>query len=156
MALLQTGDTAPNFTLPDENIKNHTLSEHQGQWVVLYFYPKASTPGCTVQACSMRDHLDDFKNQNIQIFGISPDSPEKLKKFSEKQELTFTLLGDESKKTLEAYGVWQEKSMFGNKYMGATRTTYIINPEGEIAHVIPKVSPKTHTDQLLKWFTQNT
>ncbi len=158
MSLLNIGDAAPNFTLLDGQETAVTLADTAGQWRVLYFYPKASTPGCTVQACSIRDNNDAFTKLNVLVYGISPDPSKKIAKFNTAEELdtpALTLLGDESKETLEAYGVWQEKSMYGRKYMGVARVTYIVNPVGKIAHVMPKVSPKTHTEDVLKFLQEN-
>lgn len=155
MTLLNVGDTAPTFTLPNADGENITLSDTNGQWRVLYFYPKASTPGCTTQACAIRDNMSELTKRNTIIFGLSPDPQKKLKKFEEDENLSFPLLGNESKETLEAYGVWQEKSMYGRKYMGVARTTYIIDPEGIIQHIMPKVKPTTHLDDVLKWLDEN-
>lgn len=149
------GDIAPDFSVPDQNGESHSLSQYRGKWVVLYFYPKALTPGCTVQAQAVRDHMADFSTQNAVVFGVSADETKKLKKFEEKHTLPFTLLGDTEHTMLEAYGMWQEKSMFGNKYMGVMRSTIIVNPEGNIAHIIKKASPSNHHADVLKWLEQN-
>jgi len=118
--------------------------------VVLYFYPKADTPGCTTQACGIRDRTSDYDAANAVVLGVSPDPPAKLRKFADKHGLAFTLLGDEDHAVAEAYGVWAEKSMYGKKYWGNQRSTFLIDEEGTIRHVIPKVSPKTHDDEVLE------
>lgn len=155
MSLLHVGTTAPTFTLPDHTNTPINLADFSGKWRVIYFYPKASTPGCTTQACSIRDNIDDFNALGVPVFGISPDSPKAIAKFVTNQNLNFHLLGDESKETLEKYGVWAEKSMYGKTYMGALRVTYIIDPQGKIAHVMPKVSPATHTAEVLAFLKEN-
>jgi peroxiredoxin Q/BCP len=148
--MLETGDTAPDFTLPDENGDPVSLAGLKGQTVVLYFYPKADTPGCTTQACGVRDHLPDYMAAGVRVLGVSPDPVKLVKKFHDKQGLNFTLLADEDHAVCDAYGVWGEKSMYGKTYFGAMRSTFIIDGEGAIRHVIPKVSPKTHDDEVLK------
>jgi thioredoxin-dependent peroxiredoxin len=125
--VLRVGDTAPDFELPDQDGEPIKLSSLRGQPVVLYFYPKADTPGCTTQACGVRDHMAEY----------------------ERQGLNFRLLADEDHSVAETYGVWGEKKMYGKTFMGVQRATFIIDPEGKVAHVIPKVSPKTHDDEVL-------
>lgn len=147
--MLATGDTAPDFTLPDQNGEPTTLSALRGSPVVLYFYPKASTPGCTTQACGVRDHLPAYEAANAVVLGVSPDPVKKVKKFHDDQGLNFTLLADEDHAIAEEYGVWAEKSMYGKTYWGATRTTFVIDAHGVVRHVIPKVSPKTHDEEVL-------
>ncbi len=147
--MLDVGDHAPAFTLPDPNGDPVSLPDFAGQTVVLYFYPKADTPGCTTQACGIRDHEADYAAAGAVVLGVSPDAPAKIKKFADKHGLGFTLLGDEDHAVAEAYGTWVEKSMYGRKYMGVQRATFIIDGEGVIRHVIPKVSPKTHDEQVL-------
>ena len=147
--MLEEGTKAPDFTLPDQNGDPVTLSALKGSPVVLYFYPKADTPGCTTQACGIRDRRGEYDAAGAKVLGVSPDKPAKLEKFDGKHDLGFTLLGDEDHDVAEAYGVWVEKSMYGKKYMGIQRATFIIDAKGNIAHVIPKVSPKTHDDQVL-------
>lgn len=149
MSLLTIGDAAPAFNLPNQDGETIQLSQFSGSWVVLYFYPRAMTPGCTTQACDLRDGLSELKKLNAVVLGISPDKPASLKKFVEKEGLNFTLLGDETHAMAENYGAWQEKSMYGKKYMGMVRMTYLIDPQGKIAHIMPKVSPKTHMDDVL-------
>ena len=148
--MLEQGTQAPDFDLPDENGDAVKLSDLKGQTVVLYFYPKADTPGCTTQACGIRDHLPDYTEAGVRVLGVSPDPVKAVKKFHDKQALNFTLLADEDHAVCEAYGVWGEKSMYGKTYMGAARATFIIDGEGKIVHVIPKASPKTHDDEVLK------
>ena len=143
------GSQAPDFTLPDGDGKPVTFSDARGKWIVLYFYPKANTPGCTTQACGIRDHRGDYEQRGVVVYGISPDPVKAVKKFHEKQELNFTLLADEDHAFCEQYGTWQEKSMYGKTYWGATRSTFIVDPEGLIAFVIPKASPKTHDEEVL-------
>jgi thioredoxin-dependent peroxiredoxin len=148
--MLEQGTQAPDFDLPDQDGDNVKLSDLKGQTVVLYFYPKADTPGCTTQACGIRDHLPDYTEAGVRVLGVSPDPVTLVKKFHDKQALNFTLLADEDHAVCEAYGVWAEKSMYGKTYWGAQRATFIIDPEGKVADVIPKVSPKTHDEQVLK------
>ena len=147
---LKVGQKAPEIILPDQNGNMHKLSDYKGKWVLAYFYPKDDTPGCTAEACSLRDNLPHFQNSKAVILGISVDSVKSHKKFAEKYQLPFTLLADETKKTVEDYGVWQEKSMYGKKYMGTVRTSFLINPEGVIAKVYEKVKPEVHAQEVLK------
>lgn len=148
---LKIGQTAPDFTLTDQNGAPVTLSSLKGQWVVLYFYPKALTPGCTTQAENLRDNLSTLNTLGAKVIGVSADETKKLAKFAEKHALPFTLLGDTSHKMLEAYNMWQEKSMYGRTYMGVMRSTFIIDPRGKIAHFIAKASPKTHHQDVIDW-----
>jgi peroxiredoxin Q/BCP len=143
------GERAPDFTLPDQDGEPVTLSELAGRPVVLYFYPKADTPGCTTQACGVRDHLPAYEETGAVVLGVSPDPVKAVKKFHDKQGLNFTLLADDDHAVCELYGVWGEKSMYGKKFWGASRSTFVIDPEGTIATVIPKVSPKTHDEVVL-------
>ena len=147
--MLATGDTAPDFTLPDQNGEATTLSSLRGRSVVLFFYPKASTPGCTTQACGVRDHLPAYEEANAVVLGVSPDPVKKVKKFHDDEGLNFTLLADEDHAIAEEYGVWAEKSMYGRTYWGVLRSTFVIDGEGVVRHVIPKVTPKTHDEQVL-------
>jgi peroxiredoxin Q/BCP len=117
--------------------------------VVLYFYPKADTPGCTTQACGVRDHLPDYEQANAVVLGASPDPVKKVKAFHDKQHLNFRLLADDDHSVANTYGVWGEKSMYGKTFWGVQRATFVIDPDGKVAHVIPKVSPKTHDEQVL-------
>ena len=147
--MLSAGDKAPSFTLPDQNGDEVSLPA-KGETTVLYFYPRADTPGCTTQASGVRDHAADYEKAGVRVIGISADPVEAVKKFDEKYDLGFTLLADEDHAIAEKFGTWIEKSMYGKKYMGVARATFIIGPDGKIAHVIPKASPKTHDDEVLK------
>jgi len=147
--MIEAGEKAPQFTLPDQDGNEVSLADHAGRTVVLYFYPKADTPGCTTQACSIRDRADEYEAAGAVVIGVSPDPVEAVKKFHGKQSLNFTLLADADHAVCEAYGVWGEKSMYGKTYLGAKRSTFIIDPEGTVVHVIPKASPKTHDDDVL-------
>jgi peroxiredoxin Q/BCP len=147
--MLEQGISAPEFILPDQSGEDHRLSDYRGQWVILYFYPKDMTSGCTTEACSFRDEFPTFNKINAVILGISKDSVKRHGKFAQKYELPFPLLSDENNTVCETYGVWIEKTMYGKKYMGIARTTYLINPEGKIANVYTKVNVKEHTAQLL-------
>jgi peroxiredoxin Q/BCP len=144
------GDTAPSFELQNQDGETVNMSDFAGRTVVLYFYPKADTPGCTTQACGIRDRSGEYEAAGAVVLGVSPDEPKKLKKFADKYDLPFTLLSDEGHKLAEAYGVWAEKSMYGRNYWGNERTTFVIGGDGKIAHVFPKVSPKTHDDVVLE------
>jgi peroxiredoxin Q/BCP len=147
--VIEPGDTAPDFELPDQDGQPVTLSSLRGQPVVLYFYPKADTPGCTTQACGVRDRLPDYEQAGAVVLGASPDPVDAVKRFHDKQGLNFRLLADEDHSVAERYGVWAEKSMYGRKFWGALRATFIIGPDGTVVHAIPKVSPKTHDDEVL-------
>lgn len=147
--MIELGTTAPDFTIPDHDGNPVTLSELRGGPVVVYFYPKADTPGCTTQACGVRDHLPDYEAAGARVLGISPDPVAKVKKFHDKQGLNFTLLADEDHAVCEAYGVWAEKSMYGKVYWGAQRATFVLDAEGVVRHVIPKVKPKEHDEIVL-------
>jgi len=148
--VLTAGDQAPDFTLPDQSGEPVTLSDLRGQTVVLYFYPRADTPGCTTQACGVRDHAADYDEIDARVIGISPDPVTAVRKFADKYDLGFTLLADEDHAVADAYGTWGEKSMYGKTYMGLRRATFIIDADGRIAKVFPKVSPKTHDDAVLE------
>lgn len=148
--MLQTGDKAPEFELPDQNGDPVKLSDLKGQTVVLYFYPRADTPGCTIQACGVRDRSDEYDAAGARVIGISPDDVAAVKKFGEKFDLEFTLLADADHAVADAYGTWGEKSMYGKTYWGVQRATFVIDAEGKIARAFPKVSPKTHDDVVLK------
>ncbi len=147
--MIEPGQDAPDFTLPDQDGTPIALSSLRGRRVVLYFYPKADTPGCTTQACGIRDRQADYDAAGAVVLGVSPDPVKAVKKFHDGQGLTFTLLADEDHAVAETYGVWAEKSMYGKTFWGVTRATYVIDADGVIAHVIPKVSPKTHDDVVL-------
>ena len=148
--MLKAGSKAPDFTLEDQNGKPVTLSGYSGKTVVLYFYPKANTSGCTTQACGVRDRSDEYRNAGATVIGVSPDQVKAIKKFDDENGLGFTLLADRDHEVAELYGTWVEKSMYGNKYMGVQRSTFIIGPDGKIARVFPKVQPKRHDDVVLK------
>ena len=148
--MLERGDQAPDFQLPDQDGNPVRLSDLRGQTLVLYFYPKADTPGCTTQACGIRDHSADYDATGAKVVGVSPDPVKAIKKFHGGQGLNFTLLADEDHAVCERYGVWVEKSNYGRKYWGAARSTFIIDGEGTVVHVIPKASPKTHDDEVLE------
>jgi peroxiredoxin Q/BCP len=147
--VIQPGEQAPDFELPDQDGNPVRLRDLRGGKVVLYFYPKADTPGCTVQACGVRDHLPDYTKAGVTVLGVSPDPVKRVKKFHDGQKLNFTLLADGDHAVCEAYGVWVEKSMYGRTYWGAQRSTFVIGGDGVVEHVIEKVSPKTHDEQLL-------
>ena len=148
--MVAEGEQAPDFTLPDQDGNDMKLSELRGQPVVLYFYPKADTPGCTTQACGIRDHRAEYERAGARVVGVSPDTATAQRKFANKHNLDFTLLGDEDHEVAELYGVWGEKKMYGKTYMGVQRATFIIDPEGQIARVFPKVSPQTHDEFVLE------
>lgn len=144
------GTKAKNFTLPDQDGKLHTLKDYAGKWVVLYFYPKDDTPGCTVEACQFRDNFPKFKRSKAVVLGVSVDAVKKHAKFATKYELPFTLLADEEKKVVELYGVWAKKKFMGREYMGILRTSFLISPEGKIAKVYEDVKPAEHALEVLK------
>ena len=148
--MIAEGETAPDFTLPDQDGNDVTLSELRGSPVVLYFYPRADTPGCTTQACGVRDHGKDYADLGARVIGLSPDPVPAVKKFADKYSLGFTLLADEDHAVAEQYGAWGEKSMYGKKYMGVSRSTFVIDADGKVATVFPKVQPKKHDDLVLK------
>ena len=151
----QVGATAPKFNLPSSAGKNIRLDEFAGKkTVVLYFYPRADTPGCTTEACGFRDALAEYDKAHIAVLGISPDLVEDVSKFSAKFHLNFPLLADGDHAVAEKYGVWQEKSMMGKKYMGVVRTTFVIGKDGKIATVFEKVKPEGHDRQVLEWIKQ--
>ena len=146
---LKVGDKAPEFELRNQHGDIVKLSDFKGQKVVLYFYPKDNTPTCTEQACNIRDNYTQYTSKGIKVFGVSPDSAKKHQNFIRKYDLPFDLLVDDEHKLNEAYGVWQEKQMFGKKYMGTVRTTFVIDENGIIENIIDKVTAKDHTSQIL-------
>lgn len=146
---------APDFTLPDQNGQNHTLSSYRGDWVLLYFYPKDDTPGCTKEACAIRDMFPDFKRLSVKVFGISIDSEKSHKKFEEKYNLPFTLLSDEHKKVVELYDVWHKKKFMGREYMGTLRTSFLINREGKIEKIFENVKPEVHAQEVIDTITHS-
>jgi peroxiredoxin Q/BCP len=147
--MLKVGDQAPEISVHTDTGEDFRLSALKGKRVVLYFYPKADTPGCTVEACEFRDGLKGFAGKGAAIVGISPDKPAAQAKFKQKYELPFTLLADEQKAAAEAYGVWKEKIMYGRKTMGIERTTFVISPEGKIERIYGKVKAKGHAAEVL-------
>ena len=151
--MLSVGSKAPNFKLSDQNGQQHTLSDYIGKWVFLYFYPRDNTPGCTTEACSVRDNFSVLKQKGAAVFGVSTDAISSHKKFEEKYNLNFPLLTDEEKKVVNAYGVWGEKSFLGKTYMGTKRMSFLINKQGKIAKIYEKVNPKTHIQEVLEDFT---
>ena len=147
--MLEIGTKAPDFTLNDKDGNAVSLSDFLGKKVVLYFYPKDNTPGCTRQACAFASAYDEFKNKNIEVIGISKDSVTSHVKFAEKYNLPFILLSDSELKVIKAYGVWQEKKLYGKVSMGVVRTTFVIDEEGNIERVMPKVKPDTNAAEIL-------
>ncbi|WP_448697289.1 thioredoxin-dependent thiol peroxidase [Mucilaginibacter sp. AW1-3] len=149
MAILKEGDIAPDFTAKDQNGNDVTLSSFKGKNVILYFYPKDDTPGCTLEACSFRDNYQSLVGQGFEVIGVSTDDEKSHKKFEKKFNLPFTLIADNDKKIVEEYGVWVEKSMYGKTYMGTARTTFLINAQGIIKNIITKVDNQNATQQVL-------
>jgi thioredoxin-dependent peroxiredoxin len=147
--MVEEGDRAPDFELPDQDGNTHKLADYAGKNVVLYFYPKALTSGCTVQACGVRDRAADYEAANAVVLGVSPDPQKKLREFVDKEGLNFTLLGDADHSVSEAYDVWVEKSMYGRKYMGVERSTFVIDPDGNVKKVFRKVKPAEHDKLVL-------
>ncbi|HEX8857308.1 MAG TPA: thioredoxin-dependent thiol peroxidase [Thermoleophilaceae bacterium] len=147
--MLEAGEKAPDFELQNQDGEPVRLSDLRGRTVVLYFYPKADTPGCTTQACGIRDRSGEYVDAGATVIGVSPDDVGAVKKFADKYSLDFTLLADPDHAVAEAYGVWGEKKNYGRTYMGINRSTFIIGADGTIERVFPKVSPKTHDDVVL-------
>jgi peroxiredoxin Q/BCP len=147
--MIEQGQAAPDFELPDQDGRAVKLSDFRGQPVVLYFYPKAATPGCTVQACGVRDHQADYAKTGATVLGISPDPVAKVKKFHDKEGLNFALLADEGHAVAESYEVWVTKKLYGREYLGNERTTFIIDPGGKVAEVLRKVKPAEHDALVL-------
>lgn len=147
--MVEEGKRAPAFKLKNQDGEVVKLSDFKGRRVVLYFYPKADTPGCTTQACGVRDHARDYAGADAVVLGVSPDEPPKLRRFAEKHGLGFTLLSDPDHAVSEAYGVWVEKSMYGRRYFGNERTTFVIGPGGKVERVFRKVRPAQHDDLVL-------
>ena len=148
--MLTIGQKAPEFTLQDKDGKNISISDFKGKKVVLYFYPKDNTPGCTRQACAFAGAYNEFKNKNVEVIGISKDSTASHIKFAEKHNLPFILLSDPDLLAIKEYGVWQEKKLYGKVSMGVVRTTFIIDENGNIEHIMPKVKPDTNAEEILK------
>ncbi|WP_275099359.1 thioredoxin-dependent thiol peroxidase [Sedimenticola hydrogenitrophicus] len=155
MTYPETGKKAPAFSLPDQNRNTVSLADYLGKNVVVYFYPKASTPGCTVQACGIRDYKRVFEKLNTVVLGISPDAPQRLINFTEKQDLNFTLLADEDHAVAEAYGVWGEKKFMGRVFDGIHRTTFIVDADGILRQVMDKVKTKTHHEDVARYIEEN-
>lgn len=149
MTQLKIGDKAPDFSLLGDDGKEHSLKDFKGKKIVLFFYPKDDTSGCTKEACSFRDNTSLIKKKGAVVLGVSGDSVESHKKFVSKYDLNFVLLSNEDKSVLDAYGVWKEKSMYGRTFMGIERTTFIIDEQGEISHIFPKVKVDGHTEEVL-------
>jgi thioredoxin-dependent peroxiredoxin len=152
---LMPGAKAPDFSLEDQNGNQVSLSQFLGKIVVVYFYPKAMTPGCTVQACALRDSKSDLEKAGVVVLGISPDASKRLKKFEERDELNFTLLSDEDHALADQFGVWGLKKFMGREYDGIHRMTFIIDKEGNIAHTMTKVKTKSHHEDVLNWISEN-
>ena len=156
MAFLSVGEQAPNFSLANQRGELVSLEQFKGSKnVVVYFYPKAMTPGCTVQACGIRDTNAEFIALDTVVMGVSPDSVDRLVKFEDKQELNFTLLSDEDHSVIESFGAWDLKKFMGREFMGVLRSTFIINKQGRIAHVMAKVKTKSHHEDTLEWIKEN-
>tara|TARA_B100000925_G_scaffold291101_1_gene278040 strand:- start:1263 stop:1736 length:474 start_codon:yes stop_codon:yes gene_type:complete len=156
MAFPKVGNLAPVFKLKDQNGKEIDLKSFRGKKnVVVYFYPKAMTPGCTVQACGIRDYKKEFSKVKTEVLALSPDMPEKLSRFEDKQGLNFTLLSDPEHKVADKYGAWGPKKFMGKEYDGILRTTFILNKEGRLVHVMDKVKTKTHHDDVLSYIKEN-
>lgn len=147
--MLKPGDTAPDFTLPDQEGKRHSLSDYKGDWILLYFYPKDDTPGCTAEACAIRDDYEAYGDTEITVLGVSTDTVKSHAKFATKYALPFTLLADEEKKVVAQYGVWGKKKFMGKDYMGTSRMSFLIAPDGKIAKVYDLVRPADHAEEVL-------
>lgn len=146
--MLEVGQNAPDFSLHDQDGQIRSLADARGRWLVVYFYPKDDTPGCTKEACAFRDGLPRFEGLNAVVWGVSADDEKAHRKFAEKFDLNFPLLVDSDKAMLEAYGAWVEKSMYGKRYMGVQRITYLIDPDGKVARAWPKVKPEEHPEEV--------
>lgn len=150
MEKLKTGDIAPGFSFTDHDGATRNLSDYQGKKVILYFYPKDNTPGCTLEACSLRDGYDDLRSKGFEVIGVSADSASSHEGFKTRFKLPFTLVSDTDKSVINAYGVWGEKKFLGKKFMGISRTTFVIDEKGHIANIIEKVNTKDHAKQVLE------
>ena len=146
---LRVGDKAPTFVLSDQSGNEHILEKYKGKWILLYFYPKDDTPGCTKEACAIRDSYDVFTNKGVIVFGVSADSVQSHQQFADKYGLPFILLSDESKKVVELYGVWAQKKFMGREFMGILRTSFLINPEGKIVKIYENVKPDEHAKEVV-------
>jgi peroxiredoxin Q/BCP len=147
---LKIKDKAPAFILPDQDGKPHQLSDWKGQWLLLYFYPKDDTPGCTTEACTLQERLPDLGKAGLAVVGISVDSVESHRKFADKYKLSFPLLADEMREVVQLYGVWGKKKFMGKEYRGITRSSFLINPDGRIAKIYPKVDPAVHAEEIAR------
>lgn len=154
MSMVSQGTRAPDFTLPDQNGNEHTLSDQRGSKVLLYFYPKDDTPGCTTQATSLRDALPDLSSLGLTVWGISPDSVKSHKKFADKYELPFPLLSDEGHAVADQYGVWSRKKFMGREYDGILRTSFLISEDGNIEHVFEDVKPAKHVEEVTAYLNE--
>src|SRR3954467_15060561 len=152
---MKVNDKAPEFTLPDQNGEEISLKQYRGKYVVLYFYPRADTPGCTIEACEFRDSYKKMQKSGAILLGISPDTSKAQNKFAEKFSLPFTLLADADKKVAEAFGVMKEKNMYGKKVWGVARTTFVIGPDGRIQHIFENVKPDGHAEQVLAYLKES-
>jgi len=152
---LKAGDSAPKFSLLDQDGEQVNLTDFQGQRVLVYFYPKAMTPGCTVQACGLRDNMDELKAHGVEVLGISTDKPEKLSRFVEKEILNFTLLSDEDHQVSEQFGIWGEKSFMGKTYDGIHRISFLLDGEGKVEHVFDDFKTSNHHDIVINWLKEN-
>jgi peroxiredoxin Q/BCP len=150
MSTPERGDRAPEFSLPDEHGKVHSLADQRGRWTILYFYPEDDTPGCTTEACQFRDLSPRYEDTGADVWGVSPDNASSHRRFREKYDLPFTLLSDVDHAVAELYGAWQEKTNYGRTYMGIVRSTYLIDPEGRIARAWPKVKADGHAAATLE------
>lgn len=150
MHKLKVGDKAPDFELQDQNHRIHKLSQYKGEWILLYFYPKDDTPGCTKEACSIRDNFPNFNALKTAVLGVSVDSPKSHKNFHEKYALPFTLLADEDKKVVNLYDVWKKKKFMGKEYTGTVRSSFLIDPKGKIFKIYENVKPENHAQEVLK------
>jgi peroxiredoxin Q/BCP len=147
--VLTVGSKAPDFSLKDQDGSTHSLKEHAGKWLLIYFYPKDDTPGCTTEACGIRDHWHEFEAAGLTVLGVSTDSVKSHEKFAAKHELPFPLLADEEKKMVEAYGVWGKKKFMGREYLGTMRWSFLIDPKGIIKKVYENVKPDEHAEEVL-------
>ncbi|CDH20726.1 thiol peroxidase, thioredoxin-dependent [Xenorhabdus bovienii str. kraussei Quebec] len=155
MSRLKVGDKAPKFSLPDQDGETVSVSDFKGQRVLVYFYPKAMTPGCTVQACSLRDKMNELKEIGVEVLGISTDTPERLSRFAEKERLNFTLLSDVDHQVAEQFGVWGEKQFMGKTYDGLHRISFLVDPKGDIEHVFDKFKTSNHHQIVLDYLKQH-
>ncbi|CDH22992.1 thioredoxin-dependent thiol peroxidase [Xenorhabdus bovienii] len=155
MSRLKAGDKAPKFSLPDQDGETVSVSDFKGQRVLVYFYPKAMTPGCTVQACSLRDKMNELKEIGVEVLGISTDTPERLSRFAEKERLNFTLLSDVDHQVAEQFGVWGEKQFMGKTYDGLHRISFLVDPKGDIEHVFDKFKTSNHHQIVLDYLKQH-